>query len=205
MKKILSLFFLVSIICISANAQHFGVRAGGLLSRTMFRSDTYTENTRVKPGFIIGAAVDIPLKNTMALNTSLNFKALGTWIIYGDDLMVIRQNYIDLDVTYEYIFHISELEFFAQGGGYLAFCVGGKVIDKPENGDKTDRKLEVGTSNTDDIKPMDAGLIIGGGIYFGKVRFSASYQFGLANLSNTDNEKIKNRAGVLTCTYFFNR
>jgi hypothetical protein len=51
-------------------------------------------NTKIKPGFIAGVVVEFPLKNNMAINTSLNFKSIGTWIKDGGDLTSWRLNYL---------------------------------------------------------------------------------------------------------------
>ena len=204
MKRIITLLIIATFsTCLFA--QHFGLRIGGSITDMAMETDTISYNTKIKPGFVRGIVLEFPLKNTMAINTSLNFKSVGTWIHQDLGITGWRVNYIDLDITYEYIFHLGELEVFAQGGGYLAYALYGKEVYKPENGPETSEKLNIGTSDEDVITPLDAGLIIGAGVYFGKIRLSASYQPGLANISNVEDWRIRNQVGTLTFTYLFNR
>ncbi|MBA7591065.1 hypothetical protein ES708_33216 [subsurface metagenome] len=141
----------------------------------------------------------------MAINTSVNFKSIGTWIHEGQDITVMRLNYIDLNVTYEYIFTLGDVEFYGQGGGYVGYAVNGKTIYKPEDGDKDEDKIDIGTSDEDEIKPIDGGFIIGAGVYFGKIKLGLAFHHGLANVSNIGDWTARHRAGVANFTYFFNR
>lgn len=204
MKKLLSLILLISFTGIASFAQHFGVQAGGLISNMKVKSDLYTVNSRIKPGFIIGGVVEFPFNETMAITGSLNYKTMGTWIKSGDDKSGTSLGYIDLDVCYEYIFALGDIEIFGIGGMYTAYAVTGKWITKID-GDKNTGDLDIGSDDTDHIRGFDVGLIIGGGVYLGKMKFTMSFQQGLANLSNDDDEKVRNVAGVLTFAYFFNR
>lgn len=204
MKKIITII-IIAALPTALFAQHFGVRLGGAIADMRMSTDTISYNTKIKPGFIAGIVMEYPLKNTMAINTSLNFKSVGTWIHEDLDITGWRMNYLDLDVSYEYIFDLGEAEVFAQGGGYLAYALYGKEIFKPENGEKTTENLNIGTSDEDVLKPFDAGLIIGAGVYFGKIRLSASYQPGLVSISNVDGWRIRNQVGSLSFIYLFNR
>ncbi len=204
MKRIITLLFIASIsTCIFA--QYFGFRGGGTLSQMVITTDIISYNTKVKPGFVAGVVFEYPLKNTMALHTSVNFKSIGTWIHDDQDITGWRVNYLDLDVCYEYIFNFDAVEVFVQGGGYAAYALYGKEVYKPENGSTETNDLKIGTSDDDVIKPFDVGVIIGGGVYFGNIRLSASFQPGLINLSNVDDWVIWNRVGELSFVYLFNR
>lgn len=210
MKKNFLLSLLLLAIVTMANAQHFGLQAGGKITNMGITQDNDTlisiAETKIKPGFMVGITLDLPLNNSMVINTALNFTTAGTWQHYGKDINAVQLGYINLDVTYEYIFNIGDLEIFAEGGGYLGYAVLGKNVYKPETGDKVDTDIEFG-SEVNELKPIDAGFVIGAGIYFGNIKLSADYQHGLVNMSNdeTDNERIKNRGGALKFTYFFNR
>lgn len=210
MKKnyLLSVLFL-SLVTL-ASAQHFGLQAGGKITNMGITEDNDTVfsilESKIKPGFLVGVTADFPLANSMAINTSLNFTTAGTWQHYGKDINSVHLGYINLDVTYIYIFNIGGQEIFAEGGGYAGYAVLGKIIYKPETGDKVETDIEFG-SEVNESKPIDAGFIVGAGIYFGNIKLSADYQHGLVNMSNdeTNNERIKNRGGALKFTYFFNR
>lgn len=204
MKKALLFSFILS-MALAVNAQHFGIQGGGSLANMKWESDLYSLNAKIKPAFFMGIAVDFPLNNSMVVNTALNYKHAGTWVKENKDLMAVRLNYVNLDVTYNYLIVLSSITIFFEGGGYLGYGFSGKTIFKPEEGDKEEEKLNLGTAKEDDIKPLDIGLIVGGGVYFGKVKLGIDYVPGLLNLSNDEDLTIRNTAITLKATFFFNR
>jgi hypothetical protein len=203
MKKTL-LFGSILALAVSVNAQYFGLQAGGSLASMAYKTDLYSVNTHIKPAFFMGVAMDLPLNNNMVINTALNYKHAGTWIKDGKDVTAFRLNYINLDVTYNYLFTLSKITIFAEGGGYLGYAFSGKTIDRPENGDKIETDINFG-SGEDEMKPLDAGIIIGAGIYFGRAKLGIDYIPGLINLSNVDGLIVRNYSIALKATYFFNR
>jgi hypothetical protein len=204
MKKAL-LFGFVFTMAVAVNAQYFGVQAGGSLANMKWESDVFSLNTHIKPAFFMGVALDLPLNNSMVINTALNYKHAGTWIKEDKDVTAVRLNYINLDVTYNYLLEVGDIQLFFEGGGYLGYAFSGKIIYKPEEGDKTDDKINFGTAEDDDMKPLDLGLIIGAGVYFGKAKLGIDYVPGLLNLATTDGVTVRNSAITLKATYFFNR
>ena len=204
MKKALLVGFVLT-MTYAVNAQYFGVQGGGSLVNLSDKTDAYSVNTRIKPGFFMGIITDFPLNNDMAISTALNFKHAGTWIKENNDVWALRLNYINLDVTYNYIITLSSITLFLEGGGYMAYAVGGKTIYRPESGDNVDTKIDFGTSTDDDLKPFDAGLIIGGGVFFGKAKLGINYCPGLINLTNQEDWISRNFAIMLKAAYFFNR
>ena len=204
MKKLLTLL-IVAALPAFVFAQHFGVQAGGSLSNMKYKTDLFTYNSKIKPSFFMGLTVDIPLNNTMVLNTALNYKNAGTWIHENKDILAVRLNYINLDITYNYLIPVGDLMLFAEGGGYIAYALGGKWIYKPDEGSNEEEKINFGTSEADDMKPLDVGLIIGGGIYFGKAKFGFDYNPGLLNLSTYSGETLRNWSISLKAAYLINR
>jgi hypothetical protein len=206
MKKTL-LIGCVLFLTLAVNAQHFGIQAGGSLANMTWESDAISLNTKIKPAFFMGVTVDFPLNNSMVVNTALNYKHSGTWIKQDQDVMAVRLNYINLDVTYNYLLELGGIQLFFEGGGYFGYAVSGKTVYKPEEGDKEEEKLNFGTADDDDMKALDIGIIVGAGVYFGKAKLGINYEPGLLNLApNQDaNYTIRNSVVVLKATYFFNK
>jgi len=205
MKKSIILVGLFLLFGMGTFAQHFGIQGGGLASNVQWRNDIFTVNTIVKPGFLAGITLDIPLKNTMVINTAINYKCIGAAMIDSTDLASIRLGYINLDVTYDYLFDMKTYQLYVEGGGYLGYLVKAENINKPENGDKTKEDLKIGTATTDDIKPLDVGLTIGAGVYLNKWKFGIGYQGGIINISPGEEYIFRNKTGYLKVAYLLNK
>lgn len=205
MKKSIILVGLFLLFCMGTIAQHFGLQAGGVASNVQWRNDIFTVNTIVKPGFLAGVTLDIPLNNSMVVNTAINYKCIGAAMADTSDLAAIRLGYVNLDVTYDYLFDMKTYQLYVEGGGYLGYLVKAENIIKPENGDKTTEDLNIGTETTDDIKPLDIGLTIGAGVYLNKWKFGIGYQGGIINLSPGDEYILRNKMGYLRVAYLLNK
>ena len=70
-------------------------------------------------------------------------------------------------------------------------------------GDTETEDVEIGSADTDNIKPFDFGLQAGAGIEFNSFQVGVSYGLGLANISSyTDNgSKISNRVLGISLGY----
>jgi len=170
MKQIKIVLSLIVVLSFTGNAigQHIGIQAGGLLSNIKWRNELYTVNTFTKAGAMGGITLDIPLKNDMVFNTALNYKYMGTVIKDSSALGSMRFGFINLDLTYCYLFDMKTFQIYIEGGGYVGYMVNASRVDKPEGEDEEVTDLEIGTSSDDQIKPWDMGLSIGGGVYLNK-------------------------------------
>ena len=129
-KKITIAEFVLLLVATSY-AQHFGIQAGGLVSNFVQRTDLYSVNTVPKPGVIAGITLDIPLKNTMALNMGLNYKWCGAALLDSTDVAATRLGYINFDFTYDYIFEtVGKIRPYVEGGGYAGYLVRAYTVYK---------------------------------------------------------------------------
>jgi hypothetical protein len=79
---------------------------------------------------------------------------------------------------------------FVYAGGVPAFRVGGKFVGEA-NGQKFEEDL-------DDVKSFDFGLMFGGGIQFGgRYGVAFDYNLGLMNISENEDDGVKNRHMVI--------
>ena len=205
MKKLI-FTILLSAFFLTSNAQYFGLQAGALASDILWRNDYYTYNTLPKPGFMAGITLDIPIKNTMAVNLALNYKWTGASRADSTNVEAVRLGYINLDATFNYIFETNvAVRPYIEGGGFAAYLVNASTIYVSENGDSYTEEVKVGNSKDDEIIPWDLGLTIGGGIYYRKWRFGAGYSATIIDLSPTDEFILRNSMGYLKATFFFGK
>jgi hypothetical protein len=205
MKKLI-LTTLLGVLFLTSNAQYFGFQAGALASDILWRNDLYTLNTLPKPGFIAGVTLDIPIKNTMAVNLALNYKWTGASRLDSTDVSAVRLGYINLDATFNYIFETNAaVRPYIEGGGFGAYLVNAQSIYIPDGEDSYSEDVKVGNSNDDEIIPWDFGLTIGGGIYLKSWKFGAGYSATVIDLSPTSEFILRNSMGYLKATFFLGK
>lgn len=205
MKRIIITGFIFMFI-LSANAQYFGFQGGGMATNIKWRNDIYTINTLVKPAFMAGITLDIPIRNTMAVNLALNYKWVGAAMIDSTDIGAVQLGYVNLDVTFNYIFETNAaVRPYIEGGGYGAYLVNAQKIFKPENQDGYTESVKIGSSSTDEIIAWDLGLTIGGGIYLKSWKFGLGYSESIIDLSPDSEWILRNKMGYLKATYFFGK
>jgi hypothetical protein len=206
MKKSIILIALLTAMALPGMAQHFGIQAGGMLSNVRWRNEYFTLNTLPKEGFMAGVALDIPVAEKMSILTALNYKWIGT--VYNDtsDVSSMQLGYVNLDITFNYVFtDVKVVHPYVEGGTYVAYMVNSNRVIKAKDDNANYDDLKVGTSETDHIKPWDFGWTIGGGVYLDEWKFGAGYQASMINLSPNSDYVLRNSAGYLRVTYFFNR
>jgi hypothetical protein len=197
---------LFGVLFLTTNAQYFGFQAGSLVSDIVWRTDLYTYNTLPKPGFIAGVTLDIPIKNTMAVNLALNYKWTGSSMLDSTDVSAVRFGYINLDVTFNYIFETNvSVRPYIEGGGFGAYLVNAQSIYVPDGEESYSEDVKIGYSNDDEIIPWDLGLTIGGGIYLKSWKFGAGYSATVIDLSPNNEMILRNSMGYLKATFFLGR
>lgn len=205
MKKIIITGF-VFLFFLSANAQYFGLQGGGLAANIKWRNDIYTVNTLVKPAFLAGVTLDIPIKNTMAVNLALNYKWVGAAMTDSTDIGAVQLGYVNLDVTFNYIFETNNtVRPFIEGGGYFGYLVNAQKVFAPDGQDPYTESVNIGTESTDDIIAFDLGLTIGGGVYIKSWKFGLGYSSSIIDLSPDTEWILRNKMGYLKVTYFFGK
>ena len=219
MKKVLYSFILLLVVQFS-KAQHFGLEAGSVFSTMNFSNDVIILNTNLKPGFLAGVTVDFPLNENMLINASVGYKSMGTYIQNGSvffddvvDVFTIRTDNLYLNTSYDYLFVLEKIDVFIEGGAYLGYGFGGNWFYNSTNGGEVSGDIVFSNEEDDEnmtFKPLDIGLLVGGGVYYNHWRFGAGYQFGLSNLNPSynrdgDDTVINNGMAFVKVGYFFNR
>lgn len=193
---ILAVILLVSV---TASSQEkpltFGVKGG--LNLSNFGGDV--EEADAKVGFNIGGTLDYMISQGFYLQSGLELTTKGAKSKEDGVSFSINAMYLQLPVHAAYKVDVAEttkISFFA--GPYFAYGIGGKTSVK-ESG----VSVSVDTFQKDLLKSFDLG--IGGGVaaeFNNKIVLSLGYDFGLANISDTDGS-VKNRNAYLTLGYRF--
>lgn len=179
MKKFILSMLSCGLLFFSAQAQleiEVIPKAGLSLGFWSDRVDGEPEDSNLRPGLAIGAALGLGINELISIQPELLFIQKGGSAPNVELKRTI--NYLELPVLARFNFS----GFHVAAGPYLGFALGGKL--KTEEGE---RNLEIGSDEAnDDLKPLDFGAYIGGGysldIGSGKLMFDARLGWGFPNL-----------------------
>lgn len=165
-----------------------GVKAGVNLSTL----DGDVKHTKSVFKYQFGITADIALSNNLYVMTGLDLQTKGT-----KSKSDIKYNpmYIQLPAHLGYKFSLSpSVKFVVNAGPYVAYGIGGKV-----KGDGNNEKI----FGNNKFKKLDYG--VGGGIGFeiSKLCINGGYDFGLNDISDMKDVKVKNRNAYVTLGYKF--
>lgn len=161
----------------------------------------------IKPGFTIGAALQLKLKKMFAIQPEILFSAKGQKLEFDNYTQIINLNYLEIPILFELLIPAGIITPSLYAGPAFAFKLG-KVNGKDEY-DNTDKC----------VNGFDFGIAMGGGIGIkagpGNIIIDARYTFGLTKIFKlTDEMKligiteeyIKNRNSALSfeAGYLFN-
>src|SRR5690606_33378217 len=208
MKKLMIILCLFISISFHSNlyAQQIGIRAGLNMS-TMFRSTAIggvqTQDFKLRPGFHIGAIVNIPVSGIFSLETGalLNTKGYRVNKKTDQSRTVVKFNllYIDIPLTAKASFQVGNKTIFANFGPYMGIGLAGNVRSDYTLGDETqtiEQEFEWGNDKDNEgLKRLEFGLLIGGGIEFNSFVVALNYTHGFTNISlfKFDDFTLKNR------------
>lgn len=191
MKKIISVVALVLIAAVGSNAQ---VKVGpkvGLNFSTMqvTKNGQYfkTPDTQSLVGYHIGVIFQKDLKYNLFLEPGILFSTKGSEYDGYDDMKVVA-NYFEIPINLGYNIPFGKYSVQIKGGPYFAYGVGGT--------DGQDNELKWGYTESDQIKPFDMGINLGGGVQVNNFQVSFQYGFGLVNIAKKYS-KLTSKNGVL--------
>lgn len=189
MKKLSLLLVFVGLVAFSSFGQRIGVKAGLNMATVAMDGDV---DTKMLPGIHLGAVAEFEFSENLAFEPGLLFSQKGTdYDVDGD--MKTRLSYLDIPLNLRY----KMGNFFAQAGPQIGIGLSGTQ----EFGDE-EEDIEFG-SDDDQLKRLDFALSFGVGMNFNQFQVSANYGLGLANLSNWDDDDLKNRVISVSLGYYF--
>lgn len=197
--------------------------------------NNYSDEFKSNLGFHFGPTVSFPITEAFSFETGLIISSKGfrfdeEWTEEFEfkngplgDLnqgsvsykmkMTMNPIYLEIPLTGRFTADLGGIQLYGLAGPYVAIGVGGKYkyemelsipgLSEKESGSE---KINWGSDeDEDDLKRLDMGLNIGGGIQIGQISAGLQYGLGLANVSpGTDGgAKAKNRVFSITLGYRF--
>ena len=151
-------------------------------------------------GFHVGILSEIPLSGNFYLQPAILYSTKGSKYSFMSEEFQVSPSFIEIPVNVVYKFDLGVAKLFLNAGPYAAYGIAGKY---DFDGDAVD--IVFGTSEDDDMKPLDFGLNVGAGVEISNIIISANYGLGLANLSpvTTNDEEVKNKVIGFSIAYLF--
>lgn len=181
----------------------FGIRAGLNLSTLSLVEDNHTYTTDSRAAWHVGAIVDIPLMQSLYVQSGLYFMNKGGKESEGEAKVTYSPMYLEIPVlaSYRYDFG-SAAELQINVGPYFAYGVGGKEKMEHDGEEESDDFF-----HEDSAKKFDCGLQFGAGVTFASHYYLGfAYDLGLSNIAKNSGDsdgKIKNRSWMISLGYTF--
>lgn len=202
MKKFI-LVVLMTVISAASQAQTaFGIQAGANFATQKFE-DNDGIDIKSKVGLVIGALADIDFGSSISFRPELNFIQKGFKFEEDGYKLTLNLNYIELSPNFVYNTDAGMGKFFFGLGPSFGFGLSGNTKEKEDGEDEVEEDINFGDAE-EEVKGFDFGLngLVGYKMASG-VFLTAGYNLGLANLSNVDDEDVKNRGFSIKLGYMF--
>lgn len=184
-----------------------GIMGGVNTSTYKYQVNNTTSERSSLVGFNAGLFYRGSLNRHAVIEPSLMFTRKGARnnnTPFPVDYTKIRLDYIQLNVPFMYRGWISrDFDFTVGGGPYAALLAHSDIRTQYRTGDQVLDDGSIGTTNSDDFKPLDAGLRFAAGIRFDQVNISLAYDLGLADIAPQSNTAIRNRTFALNLGFMF--
>lgn len=224
MKKVL-LISICAVLALSASAQRassssssffstessdqpitFGIRGGVNFANMTVEEGNVSYSPDSFTGFHVGMAVDIPLLESIYIQSGLYYTVKGCKEEDGSETLTYKPSFIELPILASYRYNFSDaVQLQINFGPYLAYGIGGKV--KSEYKGRTEEIDFFGDEHDDNsvgAKRFDAGLQIGAGITLAQHYYvGCGYEFGLTSMGRNSDYKIKNKNFFISVGYNF--
>ena len=204
MKKIIysiALLFAMSITNEAFSQMKIAATAGLNFANGKTEAGGTTETSDSRTAIFLGAIGEMPITDDIYFQTGLIYSGKGGKENFGGTTVTSKINYLDIPLKALYKFELGSLMAYGSAGPYLAYCLGGKY-----DGGGGTVDVNVGSSDTDDIKALDFGFGIGAGVELEAgdkpLQVGFSYDFGLANVAPQSGVTAKVRVFSLRAAYF---
>ena len=186
-----------------------GIRAG--LNFTNMTGDI-DENYGMRTAYHVGVIADIPLMQSLYIQTGLYLQNKGTKLDYEEDGYYEKDTYspmyLQIPILASYRYNFSDaMQLQVNFGPYFAYGIGGK--DKYEYGydGEVEEKFEYDVFGDEgEFKRFDCGLQVGAGLTFARHYYIGfTYEFGLTNIADAEDDdfNVKNNNFMLSVGYNF--
>ena len=199
-------------------AQEISIVGGMNISNMIDKSNNTNyakeDNYKSRIGGHIGALIGFNLADNISLQTGLLLSTKGFKAKdedrYEKEVYKTNLAYLEVPVLASYNYEIkNDIKVFAGLGPVLGVAIGGKFknnyVDKDDHSEneKESEKIKFGSSEDDNFKRIDLGLMIQAGVQYDKYKFGLFYNAGLLNLSNWkgNGNKEKNKVFGISLAY----
>lgn len=225
LKTILVTLLVVSSITIKA--QQFGITAGLNLSNMNIENneELYSSSYLNIAGIHLGINVEIPFNDKFSFEPGIIYSQKGAkksetttfdyqyYYTYSGNA---KLHYIDIPMPLKANFEVSnDTKIFLKFGPYLGYGLSGVVNEYYEENyygetysESTTEDVNWGNDpETDDLKRIDMGLLMGTGIQYQQFVLGINYNLGLINISayQYNGNKIDNRVLQFSLGYKFGK
>lgn len=180
----------------------WGIRGGLNFSKQTMSADGYSYSPSNHLGYNFGVCVDIPMLQSLYLQTGLYWTVKGCKMKEDkNEDVTLNPGYLEIPVLASYRYYFSDASHLQVNfGPYFACGVAGKY--KWESDGETTETDFFGDESG--VKRFDAGLAMGAGVTFGQIFVGFNYDLGLANILKDNNDvSWKNRTFSINVGYNF--
>ena len=203
LKSLLVIIMMLAFTGLQAQVK-FGPKVGMNLSTMTLKSSGISFDPKMLVGFHAGLISEIGLTDNLKLQPGILYSSKGSKYeitLFEETFdFTMAPAFIEVPVNLMYSFGPGDTKFNVFAGPYFAYGIGGKYKSDGESED-----ISFGTSEEDDMKPLDIGVNFGVGVNIKGFLISAQYGLGLANLTTEDtgDTEIKNQVIGISVGYLF--
>jgi hypothetical protein len=210
--EILTIVFVLVTVVTQAQNVELRARAGINMSIVAYTTDYDIGKIKMNPGFQLGVMAEVPIVNTLSVESGLLFNNKG-FKMTGDDgfydaSFKAKMNlyYLDIPINAKYYHEIEGIKVFGTFGPYVGYGLLRNTSSKYTVGGESDTesdKIVWGNDSDADLKRLDYGIGIGAGAELEGIQFGLNFNLGLANTSaiGNDSYKTSNRGLSLFAAY----
>ena len=172
------------------NAQEakFGLKAGLNISNQKYEAEGISVNANSIVGVQVGGFAEIKVADKFAIQPEVLFSTEGSKIKAEGEEILFNLSYINVPVMAKFY---PAPKFSIQAGPQLGFLVSAK-------GKFNDEKVDI----KDGYKSINFGLNLGAGYEFtDNFLVDVRYNFGLSDISETNEEGIKTKSSVFSIAF----
>jgi len=184
MKKIILVMIVMACYMSQVDAQvHFGLKGGFNYANFLLQNVKEELDISNSSGWQAGALLQAKIPST---GFGVQPELLYTVVKGNVNSESNSIHYFQVPINLHQSFNLVDVRPFFQAGPYFSYAT----------------KLEGETFN-DKVEKFDWGIGIGGGVEIWKLQLSARYSWGLQNVSNAEEFKLKNNTFSLSLAFLF--
>lgn len=181
----------------------WGVRVGANFANMSFSNDGYSASPKSRTSFHVGVVADIPLMESLYIQSGLFLQNKGFKEDLGDDeSMTAKPMFLEIPILASYRYNFNDAtQLQVNFGPYFGYGIGGKYKYEYDGESEEEDCFQDG-----EMKRFNCGLQVGAGITFAShIYLGVAYQFGLSNIADdSDGDySVKDKNWMVSLGYNF--